>query len=657
MKKVLICLALFLSFLNVYPADFPYGGVSVADLDMKSYSKDTAANAVVLREFGNTHISSGEGTPLISEYHVRIKIFNAKGFNQGNIVIPLYKSDNDRYEEVSEIRGSTFFFDHDGMMQQTKLDPKKVFYENKDKHHTLVKFAMPDLTNGCVIEYVYTLSSPYIFNFRNWSFQDDIPKVYSEYIAHIPGVYNYNTTLVGGTKLTKNTVELERECFNPAGGLKADCSRITYIMADIPAFVEEDYMTAASNFKSAIKYELSDYMDYRGIKHQITKEWKDVDLDLKRDPYFGSQMRKKELFKTQLPALITGQADALMRAKNIYSFLQKWFKWNGIHQIYSVEGLKKAVETHTGSIADINLALISVLNEAGLNAEAVLLSTRGNGVVNNLFPILSDFNYVVARVTIADKTYLLDATDPFLPFGLLPVKCINDKGRVISMNKPSYWVDLVASQKESKICNLALELMPDGKIKGNITEISLGYEAYNKRKAIKKFNSVEEYVENLDERMPKIKIISSKLDGLDSLERPLSESYEIEINAYDNLNKGQFAFNPFFMDRIKENPFKLMERNYPVDWGAPSDVRISLMCIYPEGYEVISKPEAVALALPAKAGRFTSEITIDGNQFLFQQMTMLNKSIYQPEEYPYLKELFNKMVQVQKTDIIFRKKQ
>ncbi|WP_069659549.1 DUF3857 domain-containing protein [Arcticibacter eurypsychrophilus] len=657
MKKLLICLALSLCFIHVYPADFPYGVVSLEDLNMKVYSKDTSANAVVLQEFGNTRISSGDGTPLMFEYHVRIKIFNASGFNQGNIVIPIYKSDNERYEEVSEIKGSTFFIDHDGMMRETKLDPKMVIRENKDKHHNLVKFAMPDLTNGCVIEYVYTLNSPYRFNFRNWYFQDDIPKVYSEYIAHIPGVYNYNTVLVGGRKLTKNNMELERECFTPGGGVKADCSKITYIMADIPAFVEEDYMTAASNFKSAIRYELSDYVDYRGIKHQITKEWKDVDYDLKKDPYFGNQMRKKELFKTQLPALIAGQPDALIQAKNIYSFCQKWFKWNGFNQIYSVDGLKKAVETHSGSIADINLALISVLNEAGLNADAVLLSTRSNGVVNNLFPILTDFNYVVARLTIADKTYMLDATDPFLPFGLLPIKCINDRGRVISMSKPSYWIDLVASQKESKIYNLALELLPDGKIKGNIIEISLGYEAYNKRKAIKKFNSVEEYVENLDESMPKTKIISNKIVGLDSLDAPLSESYVVEINAYDNLNKGQFAFNPFFMDRKIENPFKLMERNYPVDWGAPSDIRISLICNFPEGFEVISKPEPVALALPAKGGRFTSEITIDGSQFIFQQMTLLNKSIYQPEEYPYLKELFNKMVQVQKTDVIFRKKQ
>jgi hypothetical protein len=35
---------------------------------------------------------------------------------------------------------------------------------------------------------------------------------------------------------------------------------------------------------------------------------------------------------------------------------------------------------------------------------------------------------------------------------------------------------------------------------------------------------------------------------------------------------------------------------------------------------------------------------------------LFNKSIYTPEEYPYLKELFNKIVDTHKTDFVFEKK-
>src|SRR3546814_5231157 len=97
----------------------------------------------------------------------------------------------------------------------------------------------------------------------------------------------------------------------------------------------------------------------------------------------------------------------------------------------------KALERRSGNICDINLALIAGLSAAGLDGEAVILSTRDNGVVNDLHPVLSDFNYVVAKVNIGDAHYLLDASDPLLPFGLLPLHCINGKARVINLKEPS----------------------------------------------------------------------------------------------------------------------------------------------------------------------------------------------------------------------------
>lgn len=611
---------------------------------------------MVLREFGTARISSGDRTPLIFDYHVKIKIFNRRGFDHGNIVIPVYKTDNDRFETVSNIRAVTISTDLNGNVIKTPLDLKKVYKENKNRHWDHVKFAMPNVSDGCVVEYSYQLESPYIFNFRGWVFQWDIPKIYSEYIAHIPAVYNYNATLRGGQQLTSNKAELEKDCFTPGGGLKADCSRLSYIMENIPALVEEDYMTAASNFRSALNFELADYTDYRGYKHKVTQDWKDIDYELKKEVSFGAQIRKTDLFKTQLTPVLQGATDDLSKAKAVYAYIQKWYKWNNIRSCYSDEGIKKALENHTGNCADINLSLLAALGAAGLDADAVLLSTRDNGVINKLYPVVSDFNYVVAKVNIGESSYFLDATDPLLPFGLLPVRCINDQGRVVNLSRPSYWIDLKASQKESKVYSLNLKLSETGKISGKITGFSRGYEAYNKRVAIGKFNSVEEYVENLDEKMPRIKILKASISNIDSLENPLVETYDVEIDAYDNLHKDQFSFNPYFMNPLQENPFKLNDRSYPVDWGAPSDTRISVVLEYPESYEVVSKPADIGLALPEGGGRYIAGVEQTGNQLAVSQMTQLNKSVYLAHEYPALKELFNKMVQTQKAEVIFRKK-
>jgi hypothetical protein len=639
-----------------HAGDFPYGTFNLEEMGMKSYAKDPSAHAVVLQEFGKSWISTGnDQIRLIHEYHVKIKILDDKAFDQGKVEIPLYKFDNNYFDEVRDLSGVTYYTEN-GTVHRAELDPKQVFHENTNKYWDVTKFAMPNLRPGCIIEYKYTLESPSLNTFRTWEFQTDIPKISSEYEAHIPAVYNYKVTLRGFKKLDNNKADLERECFS-IGSTKCDCSKIVYAMNDVPAFVEEAHMTARKNHLSAIYFELNDYYNLNtGSKIKVTQEWADIDRDLKQNEDFGSQMKKAGLFKEVLPKVLEGKTTEIEKAKAIYAYIQHDIKFNHIYGFYTDNGIRKAMDTHSGSVADVNLALVAALNAAGLNTEAVLLSTRDHGLVNKLYPVKSDFNYVIAKVNIADKSYLLDATDPMLPFGLLPLHCINDQGRVMSLNKPSYWIDLKASQKEASTYLFDLTLQANGKLKGTFKYFALGYEAYNTRKAIKKFNTVDEYIENQDERLTRMKILKADIQNLDSLDMPLAENYEVEFDMYDGTNSDRLAFNPFIMNRVTENPFKLAERDYPIDWGAPSETRFMLTLHMPEQYTVETPPVQAALSLPNKGGMFFSEFNAQENTYTFSHIIQLNNSIYSAEEYPYLKELFNKIVQAEKADIIFKKK-
>jgi len=659
MKKALLVILIFSGICKSTVAqDFPYGGVTQAELDMKNYSKDTSAHAVVLQEYGKTKIAvtNDDNIKVIFEYHVKIKIFDNKAFDEGTVEIPVYNnSDNDSYEEVSGIKGVTFYTDDNGSAQKTELEEKKVYPEKINKHYALYKFAMPGIKSGCIIEYKYTIESPYWLTLHDWQFQSDIPKVYSEYEVHIPGFWVYNASLKGPLKLTKQSADIEPGCFQ-SHGATAGCSLLVYGMANVPAFIKEDDMTSPKNFMSAINFELAEYTSpYTGSKTKITKEWKDVDYELKNNPDFGGQLKRKGLFKDKIAPVIAGKTADLAKAKAVYAYIQRYFKWNEHSSIVSVDGLGKAVDSHGGSVADINLSLVVALNVAGLNAYPVVLSTRENGIINTLYPVLSDFDYVIAQVNIGDKSYLLDATDPLLGFGMLPFRCLNDKGRVMSFDKPSVWIDLSSQEKKKSSRILDLTLTDDGKLKGTVTNYFIGYEAYSKRKEIAKYNSTDEYAEKLNAEWPKIKILKTEITNLDSLDLPLGEKFDVEINAYNKL-ENSMSFNPFFWNRLTVNPFKLDQRNYPVDMGIPSDDKIVLFVHLPPQYTITNTPQTMSIALPANGGRFITDYQADGNMFTFSHGIQLNKSIYSSEEYPYLKELYNKIIQSEKPDMIFKKK-
>ncbi|KQM69591.1 transglutaminase [Pedobacter sp. Leaf216] len=655
MNKTLTLLFLLFLSLAAQAQNFNYGAITYDDYEFDRKKLDSNANAIVLKEFGTASIQRDDNTgsmELIFEHHVKIKIYNKEGFKEANIIIPTYKDDT-REETISELKASTFNYIQNNFVE-TVMDKKAVFTENRSKYTRLTKFTLPNLKEGSIIEYSYKLRSPNMFNFKTWEFQSDIPKVVSEYLVYIPGIYNYNVSLRGFQKLTDQKVELSKECLR-LSGTAIDCSKITYLMKDIPAFIEEDNMTAPSNFKSAIYFELSDVQSLNGSKTSYTKTWKDVDYELSTDKSLGAQMKRKDVFKDLIPVITKGSNDDLEKAKAIFNYIKKQIKWDNYYGKYAVDNIKKALENRSGNVADINLNLIAALSAANLDAEAVILSTRDNGTVNKLYPVISDFNYLVAKVNIGDKSYLLDATEPLLPFGLLPLRCINDQGRVINLKKPSYWIDLTASQKTVSSYILIGKMTPEGKILGTLTTHTLGYAAYNKRKDILRYNSVDEYVEKLDERLTRIKILEHSIINIDSVEHPLTEKYEVEFTVTDGSNTNQFYLSPFFINTISKNPFNLNERTYPVDLGAASDERIIINVTLPEKYQLIEKPKDMAIGLPNAGGKYILNTNLEDNTISMNQVLQFNNAIYQPEEYLFLKEFYSKIIQNQKTEFLLKK--
>ena len=659
MKKTLLFLTILFTSITVFAQDFPFGQRDDAALDMKKYDKDTSAHAVVLNEYGTSRIqlNTDYNPRLTFEYHTKIKFFDNKEFErEGAFEIPVYFSDNTLYEDVEDLKGITFYKDDNGTVQEAELDPKKVFKVKDSKHLSILKFSMPALKSGCVIEVSYKLISPYFYNFHSWNFQDHIPKVNSEYQVHIPGIWNFNASLRGYLKLTKNIAKIESKCYTLGTG-SADCSDITYGISDVPAFKEEDYMTSPKNYRSAVYFELIEETDIaNGAKKKYSKEWKDVDYELKTERWFGGQLKRNGLMKDRIAPLIANKTDQLEKAQIIYAYIQNTIKWDETNDFSSDDGIRQALINHKGNAGDINLALVTALNAGGIPAEAVLLSTRNHGNVNKLYPNISDFNYVIAKANIGGKSYLVDATDPLLPFGMLPMRCLNDQGRVFSLDKPSYWIDLDTKQRENVTYALDLTLQDDGKMKGTITRYSSGYSGYLRREEIKKFNSVDEYVENVGEKLHKTKIIKSNIVNIDSLDKPVGETYEVEMNIYDNLNHDRLSFSPFLLNQVTANPFKLAERDFPVDWGMPSDERYVVIIHLPAQYTIENPPQAMSIAMPNQGGNFLTVFEGDSQNFTYSYDTRFNKSIYSPEEYPYLKELYNKIVLAQKNEIVFKKK-
>lgn len=658
-------ISLFSAFLLLFAGsfvvaqDFPYGAVSLNDLTMKRYEPDTSAAAVVLKEFGEAYIQNGDKYNLVFRFHVRIKILNKNGLTQSDIEIPLLKDGGTRQEKIVTLKASSFNLEN-GRVEELALPDRNIFTENRNKYVDVKKFAIPNVRTGSVIEMEYTLESPFIFNFRPWEFQSDIPKMESEYWAKMPGVYTYNITLRGFLKLAKNESSIVKDCLGTAqnplsGGFSADCALMKFAMKDIPAFVEEDYMTARKNFLSSIQFELSEVRHPDGRVDKITKEWKDAELELRQDAKFGVQLRRGRELGQEVEKLIVGETDPLAKARKVYNFIRDWYLWNGTDGKYSEFGIKKAFDARKGNVGDINLSLVAALRFAGLDADPVILSTRDNGTVVELHPVLSEFNYVIAKITIGEKTYLTDATGKYYPFGLLPERCLNGKGRVIGDGQ-SYWIDLKPTDAGKTISILSLKLDSAGSMRGTLTTTFMGYDAVTKRQEILSFPSHDDYIRELKKSLTVLEVAGYELKNVDDREKSITRKLEIELTAFDDPEVSTFLFSPFILDKWTENPFRSNERLYPVDFGTPIERVMIFTLEYPKEFEIVNLPEKVGLSLPNGGGRFLFEPGNSGNRLSVNHSLSIRKTVFSSVEYHYLKELFNHIIQVQNGELIFKKK-
>ena len=625
-------------------------GTSYRELNMKIYARDSLAEAVYLDEFGSIFFDDVSYDKVYLQYRAKIKILKEEGKKYADFVIPLYKKGS-REEVVRNIKASVFNLEGN-KIQENALQNEWIFREKADENIYLTKFSVSNVRVGSVIEVYWEFESPFIYNLVPIRFQTSIPKVNSEFWVNYPAYYQYNASLKGFLPLTKKEASVVRDCAFLSGST-AICYSFKYGMKDVPAFREEAFMTARENFEAAIKFELEQINYPGGEVKKVTTDWQSAEQELAKHPDFGIQIKSaRNLFGNDIQS-ISKETDLLSRARQIFDLVKNHFTWNGELSKFSRNGVKKAVEEGKGNAAEINLALCGALQESGLNAEPVLISTRENGMPITAYPVVSDFNYVIVRLEVGGEIFLLDATNRLNPFGFVDEQCLNGSGRAVGAT--SSWIDIKPSGSFRQIFDSRLSLSESGNLSGRYTITSQGYAA--RRKRIQFFESAgkEDFIKKRIEPWSDIRVLSTLIENEADLSKDFIEKYEIEIEG-DMPSANLILFNRFLTDRMEKNPFTANDRQYPVDFGAPYEETYVQVVELPENYVIDEMPSRVGLTLPGGGGHFAFNLTQQERKLTMVSRFSINKTIFLPAEYHALRELYAKYVSVMQSTIVLKRK-
>lgn len=657
----LLFIALMSIFQHIYAQKSPikWGKIPQKYIEMSDCAFDSGADAVVLSSWGSysllntserskvTNVGSGSlgKSPLRTKvnvtykveynYHFRIKILTKEGLDQANIEIPFM----DNNDIVNSIKAQVINVVN-GKLETTKLNDSKIIEDrNGENYISYKKFVLPQVRVGSIIEYSYTVQSENLYSLRPWYFQGDIPVISSVY----EGINNDAFIFV-------NMLQ-ESYPINKKEEPGVDGTNNTWSVRNVPSMKEEDYVTNIEDYYTSIDFQLkaTKFQHY----NEVMTNWYDVAEALKRMEIFDGPMNgrgglsKEEVDKLRTPKTQEG------KLKQAYDYILSKYKWNGTLGYIPNLGLKELSKSKVGDGASLNMLLLSTLKKMNIEAYPVLISTRDNGALQDLYPYTDQFNHVIVYANVDGKDLLLDqATDNGI-YSILPLNDLNGLGFMITKESQE-WINVAGQGNRAHTCVGNVELSADGTIGGSFEFADKSYSAMTKRNEIRE-SGEEAYFKKLLGSLEDIQLISSSCKEVDNYNVPLVSKVELETKEYAKVLNDFIYINPMAFEAWEANPFKLKERKYPVSFGLPINESYILSMEIPEGYTVEELPEPARVTLNDKGASFSYKAATNENKIQITSRFKVNQVEFPPAEYEQLKEFFNLVIEKHAEQIILKK--
>jgi hypothetical protein len=434
-----------------------FGKIGQDEIELAQYSKDKNAEALVLFDIGKSYfLKVANSFEIIFERMTRIKVFSESGIKWSEIEIPYYQ-EGGIFEEVYDIEACSYNFEN-GIINKTNLDIANTYDEKVNDFWNMKKFVLPNVKAGSIIEYKYKISSQFFFNLRDWKFQWKIPVLYSEYEVKMVPFYEYSFLLQGANKFDYQTSYVERDVYHQFGQTRYHNMVHKYVMMDIPAFYDEEYISSVNDYIIKLDIQLSKIIYTYDTATDVITTWEALITDLLKHNHFGKYVIKSEKLTSKLI-----NTDSLLNKNNKekFDFILKYAKinysWNKKNDKYATKSPGKFVTDKYGNCAEINLFVVGMLNGAGIEAYPVLISTRDHGKIRVDYPYSHFFNYVLILANIDGKQVLSDATEVLGLNDRIPVRCINDKGLIINKEKVK-WLDLECTIPSETVTEIKINL-------------------------------------------------------------------------------------------------------------------------------------------------------------------------------------------------------
>ena len=635
-RILLVLLVCVLGIKQGLATEIKFRKVTKEELQETECSIDKSAHAAYLYKFRKTYVDFQTGG-LITEVHERIKIYDKVGLSYGVHAISLFGS-----QEISSLKAYTYNLVDDAI-KEVKFKKDGMFETPVTRNIKQTKLSFPEVREGAIIEYKYKVVSPYYYNIDEIVLQHDIPIKKLESLVRIRSFMKVNKRYKG--KMFKQPIITKTT--DPLSGFGA--TEILFKLEDVPALKKEPFVANMNNYRAGMEFEVVSVKMWNGADKNYATTWDAVTKSIYENSHFGNEIKKIKYFKEDLNKIIKGAVSKEEKMYKIFDFVQQKMTWNNHSSKYTYDGVKKAYKEGKGNVAEINFMLISMMKEAGLRVYPVLVSTRKNGVP--VFPTRNGFNYVIAAVKIGEDYMLLDASSKNTAPNILPERALNWYGRIISDTGKSREIELMPNTKSIITSMINVNIAEDGEVEGKMMQQFKGQYALDFRDEYSS-TTEENFLEAQEKNHDDIEISNYKVNNIKENKKPVVVSFNFLKEDMAEEIAEKLYFSPLLYLAEKESPFKVEEREFPIDYGYPWQKKHIVTIKIPEGFKVESLPKSLALSLPDNLGGFKYQVSVVNNVVKVISDLNIQASIINTNYYKGLKEFYRSIIEKQTEKVV-----
>jgi len=376
--------------------------------------------------------------------------------------------------------------------------------------------------------------------------------------------------------------------------------------------------------------------------------------------------------KEKVKELMTGneKKTKLEKARIIYNYIENNINYSHVSFLqtdFIPQNATKTLDSKLGDCKDLAVLFVSMAKEAGLDANLVLVRTRGS--TGDIMPLPTiSFNHCIAQLHIRDSVYLIELTSSYLPFASLVPTLINANALSISENGENlHDAQLVKLNtkyhpQNISIRNSALSFTENtGILERKI--IKIGGEAAGMRSSLKDKTSDEKqkHFTDIGSKEFKKDVIVQNLDfrNLDNLNDSLFFEYKVIVDNFCTEVVGYHVFKIPWTDlsyiETLTTIFSDEKRTYPIDFEyfeVCPEYKETITISLPKGKKIAETPKDVEFNCSAIS--YSVKYKLAGNKLTAIRDIKFHQDIIKPDQYNEIKEIVAKIDKADKKDIAFK---